>query len=66
MPSATRVTSNDVPPADTSGSGTPVIGSTPITAPMLITAWATIQTVTAAAASRMKVSRIRRAIRIPA
>ena len=66
MPSATRVTSSDDRPADTSGSGTPVIGITSMTAPMLTRACVTIQAVAAAAARRMKVSGTRRAIRIPA
>jgi hypothetical protein len=38
IPSPTIVTSADDKPLDTSGSGTPVIGNTPITAPMFTTA----------------------------
>jgi hypothetical protein len=38
MPIATRRMTNDVPPKDTSGSGTPVTGSAAVTAPMLINA----------------------------
>src|SRR6185312_13576662 len=59
MPSATIVTISDDRPDDTSGSGTPVMGSSPSTAPMLTSAWATIQAVAPAAASRTKVSRAR-------
>jgi hypothetical protein len=66
MPRATRVTSNDDRPAETSGSGTPVIGRTPITAPMLTTACSTIQAVIAVAARRQNTSGTRRATRRPA
>jgi hypothetical protein len=66
MPSATIVTISDDRPDDTSGSGTPVMGSSPSTAPMLTSAWVTIQAVAPAAASRTKVSRARPAIRSPA
>ncbi len=66
MPSATRVLSSDDRPADTSGSGTPVMGSTPITAPMLTVASITTQAVMAVAASRANISGTRRAIRSPA
>jgi hypothetical protein len=45
MPVAASSTSMLDPPKETSGSGTPVIGSTPTTAPMLTSAWTTIQTV---------------------
>jgi len=47
IPSPTIVTSTDDRPLDTRGSGTPVIGNTPITAPMFTAAWPTIQTVIA-------------------
>ncbi len=50
MPIAAIVTSSDETPAETSGSGTPVIGSTPITAPMFTSACTTIQAVIAVAA----------------
>ena len=60
------VTSREDSPAETSGSGTPVTGSVPMTAPMLTSACTTIQAVAAAAARRMKVSGTRRAIRSPA
>jgi hypothetical protein len=66
MPSATKVTSNDDKPAETSGNGTPVMGRTPITAPMLTTAWTTIHAVSPAAARRANRSGTRRAIRSPA
>jgi hypothetical protein len=46
MPVAASSTSMLEPPKETSGSGTPVIGSTPTTAPMLTSAWTTIQMVT--------------------
>jgi hypothetical protein len=39
IPSPTIVTRTDDNPWDTSGRGTPVIGKTPITAPMFTTAW---------------------------
>ena len=39
MPVAAIVTSSDEPPNDTNGSGTPVTGRMPITAPMLMNAW---------------------------
>jgi hypothetical protein len=66
MPSATRVTSNDDKPADTRGSGTPVIGNTPITTPMLTTACITIHAVMPVAARRENMSGTRRAMRRPA
>jgi hypothetical protein len=66
MPSAIRVTSSDDRPADTSGSGTPVMGSTPITAPMLTMACITIHAVMPVAARRQNRSGTRRAIRSPA
>ena len=66
IPSPTIVTSTDDSPWDTRGSGTPVIGNTPITAPMFTTAWPTIQTVIAADSSRLNVSGARRATRRPA
>jgi hypothetical protein len=66
MPSATRVLSSDDRPAEMRGSGTPSGGSTPITAPMLTTAWTTIQAVMPVAARRANRSGTRRAIRRPA
>ena len=46
MPTAARVITSDDPPKEMKGSGMPVTGSTPMTAPMLITAWLVIQVVT--------------------
>ena len=66
MPSPTRVLSNDDSPAETSGSGTPVMGRTPITTPMLTTACITIHAVMPVAARRENRSGTRRAIRSPA
>ena len=66
MPSATRVLSSEDSPAETSGSGTPVIGITTSTAPMLTTAWTTIHAVMPVAARRANMSGTRRAIRRPA
>jgi hypothetical protein len=66
MPSAINVTSKDDRPAETSGSGTPVMGRTPITAPMLIAACTTTQAVMAVAPRRQNMSGTRRAIRSPA
>ena len=39
------VTTSDEPPEETNGSGTPVIGRRPMTAPMLTNAWTTNQAV---------------------
>jgi hypothetical protein len=66
IPSPTIVTSTEESPWDTSGSGTPVIGNTPITAPMFTTAWPTIHTVITADSSALNVSGARRATRSPA
>ena len=66
MPSPTSVTSKDDSPAETSGNGTPVIGRTPITAPMLIAACTTTQAVMAVAPRRQNMSGTRRAILRPA
>ena len=46
MPTAARVITSDEPPKEMNGSGMPVTGSTPMTAPMLMTAWLVIQVVT--------------------
>ncbi len=54
------------PPYDTSGSGSPAIGSSPSTAPMLTRAWLATQAVAPAAASRTNRSCDRIAIRSPA
>ena len=45
MPIAARVTTRALPPSEMNGSGRPVIGSSPTTPPMLITAWLTSQVV---------------------
>ena len=66
MPSPINVTSKDDSPAETSGSGTPVMGRTPITAPMLIAACTTIHAVMAVAPRRENMSGTRRAILSPA
>ena len=60
------VTSTDDSPSETSGSGIPVIGSRPTTAPMLTTACKTIQMVMADTVRRPKVSCALRATRSPA
>ena len=39
IPILAKVKTSDVPPNEISGSGMPVIGSIPVTAPILITAW---------------------------
>lgn len=52
MPIATRVVTKAEPPAETNGSGTPMTGSNPMTAPMLIIAWKRIQAIAPAAAIR--------------
>ena len=39
MPRASSVVTSADPPAETSGSGTPMTGSSPMTAPMLMIAW---------------------------
>lgn len=59
------VDSSEDSPAEINGSGTPVMGSRPTTAPILTSAWVTIQAVAPAAASRMNGSVTRRAIRSP-
>ena len=59
------VKSNDEPPDDTNGSGTPVMGSTPTTAPMLTNAWTRIHAVTPVATSIPKRSGARNATRTP-
>ena len=41
MPVANMVVISAEPPNDTNGSGIPVTGSSPTTAPMLMTAWPT-------------------------
>ena len=65
MPIAASVTSRAEPPKLTSGSGMPVIGSRPTTAPMLMTAWHPNHAVTANEQSRTKGSVARWAMRMP-
>ena len=50
-PKAAMVTTSALPPKDTNGSGTPVMGNTPRTAPMFTKACTTTQQVTPAASS---------------
>ncbi len=52
IPMASRVVTRAEPPAETSGSGTPMTGRRPMTAPMLIIAWPRIQAIAPAAAIR--------------
>ena len=59
MPEANIVVMSEEPPEDTSGSGTPMTGSRPITAPMLMIAWMTIQAMMPAVAIRTKRSFVR-------
>ena len=63
IPIANMVSIRDEPPKEISGSGIPVIGSSPTTAPMLISACPTSQAVMAAATSRP--NGIGRALRDP-
>ena len=49
----------DDPPDDTSGSGTPMTGSRPMTAPMLMSACTMIQVMIPAVAMRTKKSPVR-------
>ena len=64
-PAANIVVTSAVPPNDTNGSGMPVTGSSPTTAPMLMTAWPTIHTVMPAASSTPNRSGARNAARMP-
>ncbi len=52
IPAATRVMTSEEPPKEMNGNGMPVTGSTPMTAPMLMTAWLVIQHVAATASRR--------------
>ena len=61
-PQATMVTTRDDPPADTRGSGTPVMGRTPTATPRFTTAWSVTQVVMPAASSMPNRSGARRAI----
>ena len=60
MPAPASWSTSADPPNDTNGSGTPVTGSTPTTAPMLITAWPTTHTVAPAASNAPNRSGARR------
>ena len=51
MPTATRLTMSDEPPAETKGSVIPVTGSSATTTPMLMNAWTHSQAVIPAASS---------------
>ncbi len=59
-----NVTTSAVPPNDTSGSGTPVMGRTPVTAPRFTIVCRPIHAVTPAARNRPNVSGARTAMRI--
>src|SRR2546422_418538 len=62
-PTATSDTISDEPPKDMKGSGTPVMGRTPVTAPRLMSAWSPIHAVMPPARIRPNASGARRAIR---
>src|SRR5581483_7527682 len=64
-PIAAMVMTSDEPPNDTNGRGTPVIGSMPMTAPMLMIACTTTQAVTPDATSMPNRSGARVAVRTP-
>ncbi len=59
MPRASSVVTSEEPPADTSGSGTPMTGKSPMTAPMLMMAWPMSQAMMPAEATRTKRSWVR-------
>jgi hypothetical protein len=61
-----RVTTSDVPPAEISGSWTPVTGRSPTTYPMFMVAWPISHTVIETLASWTNRSAERRAMRKPA
>ena len=54
MPRANMLVMSEDPPEDTSGSGTPMTGSRPMTAPMLMRACTRIQVMMPAVAMRTK------------
>ena len=62
-PNMNSVIAKDEPPAETKGNWSPVTGSSPMTYPMLIIAWPTIQVVAVADRSRQNGSMLRAAIR---
>jgi len=65
MPTATKLTTSDEPPALTNGSVIPVTGMRETTTPMLMKAWTQIQVVMPAARSAPNVSGAARAMRMP-
>lgn len=65
IPTAARLTTRDVAPALTNGSGMPVRGSSVVTTPMLMSPWKTSQAVMPKATSAPKVSGAPSAIRTP-
>ena len=60
---ADRVITSDDPPKEMKGRGIPVTGRTPMTAPMLMTAWLVIHVVTPTATRQPKRSGARLAAR---
>ena len=65
IPAAASVITSDEPPNEMNGRGIPVTGRTSMTAPMLITAWLTIQNVIPTASNAAKRSGASRAARRP-
>src|SRR5581483_4693161 len=65
MPAAAIVASNEEPPKEMNGSGTPVIGSTPMTAPMFTNACTQNHDVMPTASIRANGSDVRTAVRTP-
>jgi hypothetical protein len=65
MPMAVRETTREVPPKETRGSGTPVMGREAVTAPTFTSAWRAIQIVIPAATSIPNRSGALRAALIP-
>lgn len=65
MPTETSVGSIADPPKETIGRGMPVMGSSPTTAPMLMTAWQANHAATAKDTSRTNGSTERWAMRTP-
>jgi hypothetical protein len=63
IPTAASETTRAEPPNDTNGSGTPVIGRSPVTAPRFTTACTPIHAVIPAAMNRPNVSGARMAMR---
>ena len=65
IPTATKLTSNDEPPALRKGSVMPVMGRSTTTTPMLMKACSTSQAVMPVASSAAKVSGAASAMRMP-